>query len=124
MFQNVIADFFSSVAGMTFSNEDRNAAIDKAMEGIAPIVAGLGSNEYLSGGGLTFVDFTLWEVCETINGLCQDTRLFTTHPTLQAHHARIGAIPAFAAYVKSDKFTKTPFTPPPPMTKYQILPLN
>ena len=112
------------VAGMTFSNEDRDACIEKAMSTIVPIVNALGSNDWFSGGSMTFIDFTMWEVCETINGLTQDTRLFTAHPTLQAHHARVAAIPAFAAYVASDKFTKTPFTPPPPMTKYQILPLE
>ena len=124
MFQNVIADFFSSFVTCTFTSEDRNVAIDKAMSGIAPIVAALGSNDWLAGSGLTFVDFTLWEVCETINGLCQDTRLFTTHPTLKAHHERVGAIPEFAAYVASDKFFKSPFNPYPPVTKYPILPLE
>ena len=124
MLQNVIADWFMGVAGMTFSNEDRDAAIEKAMTTIAPIAAALGSNDWFVGSGLTFIDFLMWEVCETVNGLCQDTRLFTAHANLQAHHARVAAIPAFAAYVASDKFTRTPFTPPPPMTKYQILPLE
>ena len=118
MLQNVIADFFMGFVGMTFSNEDRNASIEKAMSSIVPIVTALGSNDYFVGSGLTFIDFLMWEVCETINGLTQDTRLFTTHPTLQAHHARVAAIPEFAAYIASDKFTRTPFTPPPPMTKY------
>ena len=112
------------VAGMTFSNEDRDACIEKAMTTIVPIVNALGDSDYFSGGSLTFIDFTMWEVCETINGLTQDTRLFTAHPTLQAHHARVAAIPEFAAYIASDKFTRSPFTPPPPMTKYQILPLD
>ena len=124
MLQSVIADFFSGVASTTFNNEDRNVAIDKAMTTIAPIAAVLGSKDWFVGNGLTFIDMLMWEVCETVNGLCQDTRLFTAHPNLKKHHDRVAAIPKFAAYVASNKFLRTPFTPPPPMTKYQILPLD
>ena len=124
MLQNVIADYFMGFVGMTFSNENRDECIAKALDTIGPIVAFLGSNDYFVGSGLTFIDLLMWEVCETVNGLTQDTRLFTAHPTLQALHARVAAIPEFAAYVASDKFTRSPFTPPPPMTKYQILPLD
>ena len=70
MLQNVMADYFMGVAGMTFSNEDRDACIEKAMTTIAPIAAALGENDYFVGSGLTFIDLTMWEICETINGLC------------------------------------------------------
>ena len=82
MLQNVIADFFVGVASITFRSEDRDEAIAKAMETIAPLANCLGSNDYFVGSGLTFIDIVMWEVCETINGLCQDTRLFTAHPNL------------------------------------------
>ena len=124
MLQNVFGDLFKDMVLCSYNHEDRNVAIEKAMSSIAPVVAFLGSNNWLCGNGLTFVDFTLWEICESINGLTQDTRLFTAHPTLQAHHARVATIPEFAAYIASDKFFRTPFTPPPPMSKYQILPLD
>ena len=44
MLQNVIGDFFSGVAMITFKEEDRNVAIEKAMTTIAPIAAFLGDN--------------------------------------------------------------------------------
>ena len=82
MLQNVLSDYFIGTAGMSFTNESRDAAIDKAMETIGPIVAFLGSNDFIVGNSLTFVDLLLWEIVETVLGLCQDTRLFTANPTL------------------------------------------
>ena len=110
--------------GMTFKTDARDEIITKALESFSPIAASLGDKEYLVGSGLTVVDFLLWECTETILGLCQDTRLFDAHPNVQAHHARIGAIPAFAAYVASDNFVLAPFTPGPPMTKLTIEPFS
>ena len=124
MLQSVIADFFSGVAGLTFKEEDRNVAIEKAMTTIAPIAATLGSKDWFVGNGFTVIDMLMWECCETVNGLCQDPRLYTAHPNLKKNHDKVAAIPKFAAYIASDKFLRSPFTPPPPMTKYQILPLD
>ena len=106
---------------MIFKTRDRNSVIAKALNTIGPIASYLGQKEFLVGNSLTFVDILLWETCETILGLCQDTRLFTAHPNLQAHHGRIRSIPAFAQYIASDKCYSDFYNPSPPISMFPIL---
>ena len=82
MLLNVISDAFMAPIGMTFKTDAREEIIAKAMEAFAPIANYLGQNDFLVGSSLTVVDFLLWEACETVLGLCQDTRLFEAHSNL------------------------------------------
>ena len=51
----------------------------------------------------------MFEQVETILGICHDKRIFATHPNLEAFHIRMKALPAFGAYLASDKFLAAPF---------------
>lgn len=53
--------------------------VNKGIEGLPKIADFLGSKEYLT-GTLSMADFILYEVVETLLGLCHDKRIFQTHP--------------------------------------------
>ena len=66
--------------------------IDKALEGLPKIAEFLGTKDFLT-GTLSMADFILYELVETILGLCHDKRIFQTHANLGAFHDRMKAIP-------------------------------
>lgn len=73
---------------------------------LAALAKFLGTNEYLSGGGLSYVDFLAYEYLDVQRTLVPG--LLAEHPTLEAFVQRIESIPAVKAYMESDRFIKYP----------------
>ena len=81
------------------------------MDTIGPIVEFLSTKKFLIGNNVCMADFLLYECIDTLLAVCQDTRVFTAHPTLKAWFLRMRALPRFGEYVTSDRFVSPPFLP-------------
>ena len=81
------------------------------MDGIGPLVQYLGSKKFLLGNNVTMADFLLYESVDSLLAVCQDTRVFTAHPSLKAWFLRMRALPRFGEYVTSGRFCSHPFLP-------------
>jgi len=103
-----------------FSNDDQPGVIQKAMDGMPKIANFLGNQNYLTGDKVTMPDFILFEVVETILGLCHDRRLFQAHPNLEGFYTRIRALPTFAAYLNSPRHLAEPFFIPAAKVNMQM----
>ena len=53
------------------------------------------------------MDFYLYEILDANS--CLEPTVLADFPSLKNFHARIQALPAVAAYIKSDKFLPKPF---------------
>ena len=82
------------------------------MELVGPVVEYLGSKKFLIGNNVCMADFLLYECVDSLLAVYQDTRVFTTHPTLKAWFLRMRALPRFGEYVNSSRFLAQPFLPP------------
>lgn len=102
--QCVLKDIFMSFLMIAFQVDDQPAVVAKALEGSARLADYLGEKNFLTGDKVTMPDFILFEIIETVLGLCHDKRLFTAHPNLEAFHGRMKALPNFSDYLASDKF--------------------
>lgn len=66
----------------------------------------LGANEFLGGGGLSYVDFIAYEWLDVHRLLVPG--LLADHPTLEAYVKRIESIPEVKKYMESGRFIKWP----------------
>ena len=82
------------------------------MELVGPVVEYLGNKKFLIGNNVCMADFLLYECVDSILAVCQDTRVFDTHPTLKAWFLRMRALPRFGEYINSSRFCAHPFLPP------------
>ena len=81
------------------------------MDSVGPLVEYLGAKKFLIGNNVSMADFLLYECVDTLLAVCQDTRVFTAHPTLKAWFLRMRALPRFGEYVTSSRFCSHPFLP-------------
>jgi len=105
-----LADFRSPFVGLCYNpkfNDLKAAYLEQLPGKLKEISAFLGSNPYFAGNNLTYVDFLVYEMLDqhkTFSPTCLDQFL-----NLQQFTERIEALPAIAAYMRSDKFLKKPF---------------
>ena len=103
MMQQVLSDQVFSWLMLAFQQDDRQVVIDKCISTFPPIAEHLGSKNFMQGNDITMIDFYMFDLVETILELCQDERIYTTHPALPAFMDRMRALPTLAAYMNSDK---------------------
>lgn len=59
---------------------------------------------------ITYIDFLVYELLDVHSAL--EPTILKDFPNLKAFHARVQALPAVAAYMKSDKFLAKPLNGP------------
>ena len=64
-------------------------------EKVPSIVAALGTNKFLAGDSVTYVDFTLFELCDLMDFISEGD-LFKTYETLKQYSDRVKALPRLA----------------------------
>ena len=73
------------------------------------IVNFLGDKQFLVGDQVTYVDFTLFEMCDLMNWISEG-QLFEQNPTLQAYWQRVRDLPGLQEYYNDDsRCMKRPF---------------
>ena len=93
-----------------FYRPDFHEVIDEYKKELPAKLAGiskfLGDREYLSGGGLSYVDFLAYEWLDVQRLLVPD--ILKDHANLQALVERIEALPGVKQFMQSDRFIKYP----------------
>lgn len=109
MIEQEILDWRSQQSAC-FYNDNHDNVKGEYIEGVKgkakSLSTFLGNNEWISGGGLTYVDFLVYEWLD-VNRLFYP-ELLNGVDNLQAFQKRIESLPNVAAYIKSDKFIKWP----------------
>ncbi|XP_077983079.1 glutathione S-transferase Mu 4-like [Glandiceps talaboti] len=70
----------------------------------------LGDNPWFAGQNVSFVDFVMYELMDQICHV--DSKALDNLKNLKDFQARVEALPAIAAYMKSDRFMKGPLNNP------------
>ena len=109
MVASQVADLKGAVTLPCYTSGDRASIASNALDKVQPIVRFLGSNKYIAGGELTYVDFVLFELCELMQWISEG-QLFTKNPTLLAHSNRMKALPRLSDFYQDDtRCMKAPF---------------
>jgi len=66
----------------------------------------LGEHEWFSGGGISFVDFVMYELLDQHRVLSPE--VIATQPRLVAFLSRVEALPAIKAYQESARYMRRP----------------
>ncbi|XP_037048026.1 glutathione S-transferase Mu 3-like [Bradysia coprophila] len=109
MIEQEILDWRSQQSQCFYNSDHDNvkAAYIEGLKGkVKSLSAFLGGNEWLSGGGLTYVDFLVYEWID-VNRIFYP-ELLNGADNLVAYHKRVESLPNIAAYIKSEKFIKYP----------------
>ena len=83
---------------------------DRVVPVLKQLSASLGSQQWLLGDKISYVDFVLYDVLT--NWLELEKDLLDGLPNLQQLRARFEALPAIKAYMASDRFIKWPMNGP------------
>ena len=79
------------------------------MQRVKPIVTYLGEKKFIVGNNVTYVDFTLFELCELMQWISEG-QLFTNYPNLLQYCDRVKALPKLAEFYADDtRCMKAPF---------------
>jgi len=109
MIEQELLDWRTQQSGC-FYNPDhdkiKGAYIEGLKDKVKALSAFLGKSEWMSGGGLTYVDFLAYEWLD-VNRLFYP-ELLNGIENLESFHKRVESLPNVAAYMKSDKFIKYP----------------
>ena len=76
-----VRELQQAVTQKCYMTADRAQITALLLEKVKPIIAYMGSNSYLMGQDLTYIDFTLFELCELMDWISQG-KLFEDNPTL------------------------------------------
>ncbi|XP_031572822.1 glutathione S-transferase Mu 3-like isoform X2 [Actinia tenebrosa] len=110
MMENQIQDFRSGFSALCYRSENFDEEKPKYLKNVVPKIKAfadfLGEKKYLVGDKITFVDFMLYETLD--HHKVFDASLLEPHANLKAYLERIEALPAIAAYMKSDDFISRP----------------
>ena len=109
MVAGVIGDLKSAVTQPCYTSGDRAAITANLLEKVKAIVRFLGQNAFLAGESVTYVDFTMFELCELMDWISEG-QLFSQNPSLHQYCERVKALPKLAEYYADDtKCMKRPF---------------
>ena len=69
----------------------------------------MGSNKFLIGNHVTYVDFTMFELCEMMQWISEG-KLFEQYPVLHTYSERVKALPGMKEFYADDhRCIKRPF---------------
>ncbi|CAD8210503.1 unnamed protein product [Paramecium octaurelia] len=110
--QDLLKSFFTLI---TFSEEQYAAKKEEFFKTdilwlIEKLNAFLGGKQWAAGNNLTYVDFQLFEIEETLKAFNID--VFNSQANLKKHHDEFSNIAQLKAYLGSEKFIAGPFYPP------------
>ena len=72
-------------------------------------MAYMGSNQFVMGSKVTYVDFTLFELCDLMNWISEG-KLFEQNPSLNQLHESMLALPRLGEFYADDsRCMKSPF---------------
>ncbi|XP_031572852.1 glutathione S-transferase Mu 3-like [Actinia tenebrosa] len=114
MLENQLMDFRNGFVGLCYNAKAYDDAKPKYLENVVPKIKAfadfLGEEKFFVGEKITFVDFVMYELLDQHKVF--DASLLEPHANLKAYLERIEALPAIAAYMKSDKFITRPINNP------------
>ena len=109
MLAGVIHDLKMAMTMPCYTTGDRPALVAKMHEKVPSIVAFMGSNQFLSGSEVCYVDFTFFELCQLMEFISEG-QLFTQYAVLAEYCDRVKNLPKLAEfYADDDKCMKRPF---------------
>ena len=109
MLAGVIGDLKGAVTMPCYTSGDRAATTETILTRVQPIVAFLGEKQFLAGDNVTYVDFTMFELCQLMDFISEG-QLFTQQPSLQQYCERVKSLPKLAEfYADDEKCMKRPF---------------
>ena len=109
MAAGVVGDLKGAVTMPCYTSGDRSAITANLLEKVKPIVKFMGENDYLVGANPTYVDFTMFELCELMEFISEG-QLFQAQPSLKAYSDRIKGLPKLAEFYADDaRCMKAPF---------------
>ena len=109
MVGQVISDLKTQVTMPCYTSGDRVAITNNLLEKVKPIVRFLDQKEFLVGENVTYVDFTMFELCDMMDWVSEG-KLFQQNPSLANYSARMKALPGLAEFYADDNLCmKYPF---------------
>ena len=109
MVAGVVGDLKGAVTMPCYTSGDRAGITANLMEKVKPIVRFLGSQQFLVGDNVTYVDFTFFELCELMNWISEG-KLLDQNPVLAEYCQRVKSLPRLAEYYADDtRCMKSPF---------------
>ena len=109
MVAGVVGDLKGQVTMPCYTSGDRPAITANLLQKVKPIVQFLGDKPFLVGNDVTYVDFTLFEMCDLMNWISEG-QLFEQNPTLKQYYERVKALPRLNDYYNDDsRCMKKPF---------------
>ena len=109
MLAGVVHDLKMAMTMPCYASADRAPLVQKMHEKVPAIVAALGSNRFLAGDSVTYVDFTLFELCDLMEFISEGD-LFKKYEVLKEYSDRMKALPRLGEFYADDsKCMKRPF---------------
>jgi len=105
--QGILTDIGTAFAMLCYSPDfasRKEAFVADVPTKMAKLSKLLGEREYILGGKISFMDFSLFELLERYNALVPGC--YAKHANLAAFHQRVEALPAIAKYRASPAFLK------------------
>ena len=109
MVQAQVTDLKGAVTMPCYTMGDRDAITNNIMLKIQPFIKFMGKHKFLTGNKVTYVDFTMFELCEMMQWISEG-KLFEQYPTLESYCERVKALPGMAEFYADDtRCIKRPF---------------
>uniref|UniRef100_A0A7S3MRH6 glutathione transferase n=1 Tax=Favella ehrenbergii TaxID=182087 RepID=A0A7S3MRH6_9SPIT len=109
MVASVVGDLKGQVTMPCYTSGDRPAITANLLQKVKPIVNFLGEKKFLVGSDVTYVDFTLFEMCDLMNWISEG-QLFEQNPSLERYYQRVKSLPRLSEYYADDeRCMKRPF---------------
>ena len=97
MVAGVVGDLKGAVTMPCYTQSDKESIKANLLQKVKPIVAYLGDKDFLCGSDVTYVDFTMFELCELMQFI-SDGSLFTNYPKLDSYCARVKQLDGMSQY--------------------------
>ena len=109
MVAGVVGDLKGAVTMPCYTNHEKAGITVNLLQKVKPIVNYLADKPFLVGENISYVDFTLFELCDLMQFI-SDGQLFTQYPSLESFSERVKALPKLAEYYADDeRCMKRPF---------------
>ena len=94
----ICGDFKGAVTMPCYTQDSKEVVAQIAKDKMPNIVAFLGSNQFLAGNNVTWIDFYFLELLNLVNFVWED--LYTAHPTLKTYHDNVSNLPGLKEYLE------------------------
>ena len=98
MLGNVISDLKGKATLPVYGRADKDEFLGNLPNMLQPIVAKMGTNQFLAGDAVTWIDFFFFEIICMINA-CYKLDLCSDMPTIGAHHQNMKNLPGLKEYL-------------------------